>query len=100
MVNFCRGLNVFPFHPNFLSINEGLVKPMPEAGIQFFPYNVDSELEFQHLIDTGADGLITDEPLLLKMVLLVSWIPFWLTLPTPFSKGDLREFFRYDSISL
>ena len=39
---------------------------MHEAGIQVFPYNVNSELEFQHLIDTGADGLITDEPLLFK----------------------------------
>ena len=65
-VNFCRGLNVFSFHPHFLSVDKELVKRMHAAGIQVFPYNVNSELEFQRLIDTGADGLITAEPLLFK----------------------------------
>jgi len=66
MVNFCRGLNVFSFHPNFLSVDKTGVEQMHEAGIHVFPYNVNSKLDFQRLIDTGADGLITDEPLLFK----------------------------------
>ena len=65
-VNFCRGLNVFSFHPNFLSVDKTVVEGMHEAGVHVFPYNVNSKLEFQRLIDTGADGLITDEPLLFK----------------------------------
>ncbi|MEA3231939.1 MAG: glycerophosphodiester phosphodiesterase family protein [Thermodesulfobacteriota bacterium] len=65
-VDFCRGLDVFSFHPNFLSLDKELVKQMHAAGIQVFPYNVNSEPEFQRLIKTGADGLITDEPLLFK----------------------------------
>jgi len=65
-VSFCRGLNVFSFHPNFLSVDKELVKRMHAAGIQVFPYNVNSEPEFQRLIDTSADGLITDDPYLFK----------------------------------
>jgi len=65
-VSFCRELNVFSFHPNFLSVDKVLVKQMHTAGIQVFPYNVNSEREFRRLIDTAADGLITDDPLLFK----------------------------------
>lgn len=54
------------FMANFLSVDQALVKRMHAAGIQVFPFNVNSEPEFQRLIDTRADGLITDEPLLFK----------------------------------
>ncbi len=65
-VRFCQELDVFSFHPNFRCLNPGLITGLHDAGIHVFPYTVNTESDFKHMIQLKVDGVITDDPVLFK----------------------------------
>jgi glycerophosphoryl diester phosphodiesterase len=58
----CVKLKAFSWHPNCGELQHEQVKKMHEAGICVFPYNVDSQKEFQRMIHMDVDGVITSDP--------------------------------------
>ncbi|GMV62999.1 MAG: glycerophosphoryl diester phosphodiesterase [Parvibaculum sp.] len=50
-------------------VDRELVGRAHEAGLQVHVWTIDDEAEMRRLIDLGVDGLMTDEPALLKTVL-------------------------------
>ena len=65
-VRFCQELDVFSFHPNFRCLTPGLITGLHDAGIHVFPYTVNTESDFEHMIQLNVDGVITDDPVLFK----------------------------------
>jgi glycerophosphoryl diester phosphodiesterase len=61
-VERCVRLKAFSWHPNCGELQHGQVKKMHEAGICVFPYNVDSQKEYQRMIQMDVDGVITSDP--------------------------------------
>ena len=61
-VELCVRLKAFSWHPNCRELQHEQVKKMHEAGICVFPYNVDSQKEYQRLIQMDVDGVITSDP--------------------------------------
>lgn len=61
-VDFCRELKVFSFHPNYRCLDKTLVAQCHAAGIFVFPYNVNTEREYQHSLQMDVDGVIVDDP--------------------------------------
>ena len=51
-------------------VDRALVDRAHEAGLQVHVWTIDDEAEMRRLIDLGVDGLMTDEPALLKAVLI------------------------------
>jgi glycerophosphoryl diester phosphodiesterase len=62
-VERCVRLKVFSWHPNCGALQHEQVKKMHEAGICVFPYNVDSQKEYQRMIQMDVDGVITSDPI-------------------------------------
>ena len=58
----CVRLRAFSWHPNCRELQYEQVKKMHEAGICVFPYNVDSQKEYQQMIRMDVDGVITSDP--------------------------------------
>jgi len=58
----CVRLKAFSWHPNCGELQHEQVKKMHEAGICVFPYNVDSQKEYQRMIQMDVDGVITSDP--------------------------------------
>ncbi|RTZ94914.1 MAG: glycerophosphodiester phosphodiesterase [Deltaproteobacteria bacterium] len=65
-VDFCRQLGVYSFHPNFRCLNTELITGLHDAGIHVFPYTVNTEPDFQKMMQLGVDGVITDDPVVFK----------------------------------
>jgi glycerophosphoryl diester phosphodiesterase len=61
-VELCIRLKAFSWHPNCRELQHEQVKKMHEAGICVFPYNVDSQKEYQRMIQMHVDGVITSDP--------------------------------------
>jgi len=61
-VERCARLKAFSWHPNCGELHHEQVKKMHEAGICVFPYNVDSQKEYQRMIQIDVDGVITSDP--------------------------------------
>jgi glycerophosphoryl diester phosphodiesterase len=62
----CRELGAFSWHPSYLAVKKEHVKEMHEAGIMVFPYNAETRQDLQRMLDLGADGVITSDPLMLQ----------------------------------
>ena len=63
-VELCTRLNVFSWHPNCHELKYEQVKKMHGLGIWVFPYNVDSQDEYQRMIQMDVDGVITSDPVM------------------------------------
>ena len=63
-VGLCDRLNVFSWHPNCRELKYEQVRITHEAGIRVFPYNVDSQEEYQQMIQMDVDGVITSDPVM------------------------------------
>jgi glycerophosphoryl diester phosphodiesterase len=63
-VRLCTRLSVFSWHPNCRELKYEQVRVMHEAGINVFPYNVDSPEEYQRMIQMNVDGVITSDPVM------------------------------------
>lgn len=51
-------------------VDEALVGKAHELGLQVHVWTIDDEAEMRRLIDLGVDGIMTDEPALLRKVLI------------------------------
>jgi glycerophosphoryl diester phosphodiesterase len=65
-VKLCIRLKAFSWHPNCRELQYDQVKIIREQGIRVFPYNVDSQGEYQRMIQMDVDGIITSDPRLLS----------------------------------
>lgn len=64
LLEICRRLKVFSFHPNGIYLKREHVDRMHDAGFLVFPYNVDTEEQCRIAKEKGVDGVITNDPLL------------------------------------
>ncbi len=64
----CRNMGAFSWHPNFHKIDAAQVQQLHEADIRVFPWTVNSVQKINQLLDMGVDGIITDDPLLIKEI--------------------------------
>ena len=62
-VGLCERLKAFSWHPNCGELQYEHVKKMHGLGIWVFPYNVDSQDEYQRMIQMDVDGVITSDPI-------------------------------------
>jgi len=62
----CRKLEAFSWHPSSIALTKEHVRKMHEAGILFFPYHVDTPEDIGRMLEMDVDGLIVDDPLLVK----------------------------------
>ncbi len=62
----CRALGAFSWHPSAVALKEEHVRKMHEEGILVLPYHVDTLEDIKRMVEMGVDGLIVDDPLLVK----------------------------------
>jgi len=62
----CRKLEAFSWHPTSIALTKEHVRKMHDAGILVFPYNVDTPEDIGRLLEMEVDGLIVDDPLLVR----------------------------------
>jgi glycerophosphoryl diester phosphodiesterase len=62
----CKSLGAFSWHPSYLAVTKEHVGAAHEAGLLVFPYNADTQEDIQRMLDMGADGVITSDPLLMN----------------------------------
>lgn len=63
-LELCQRLGCFSWHPKYRQLTESRITKMHEFGIRVFPYTVNARQEIVRLIDMGADGFFSDDPLL------------------------------------
>lgn len=61
-VAFAKSINADAIHPQFLFVNEKLVKDAHKAGIMVNPWTVNDPIFIEKMIKCGVDGIITDLP--------------------------------------
>jgi glycerophosphoryl diester phosphodiesterase len=61
-IRMCRKLNIFSWHPNFRIVTQDQVDQVHSAGLKVFPFTVNNRADAIKMLDTGVDGIITDEP--------------------------------------
>ncbi len=62
----CRKLEAFSWHPSAVALKEEHVRKMHGAGIVVLPYHVDTLEDIKRMLKMDVDGLIVDDPLLVK----------------------------------
>jgi len=62
----CRKLEAFSWHPSAVALKEEHVRKMHGAGIMVLPYHVDTIEDVKRMLEMDVDGLIVDDPLLVK----------------------------------
>ncbi len=68
-VGFCKEIGADALHPFFMYVTRLYVERAHRAGIQVNPWTVNKESTANHLIKLGVDGLITDNPGLMNVLL-------------------------------
>lgn len=66
---YTRSHGIEYYHPEFHSLNREAVEELHQNGIRINAYTADCRQEFLELIRLGVDGIITDDPALLREVL-------------------------------
>ncbi|MFH0997860.1 MAG: glycerophosphodiester phosphodiesterase family protein [Pseudomonadota bacterium] len=61
-LDVCERLGVFSWHPHYKSLEQRHIEKAHARGILIFPYTVNSVEDMLMLVDTGVDGVITDDP--------------------------------------
>jgi glycerophosphoryl diester phosphodiesterase len=64
ILDLCRRLKVFSFHPSWIDLKAEHVERFHRAGFPVFPYNVDTVEQYRQVMDMGVDGVITSDPFL------------------------------------
>jgi glycerophosphoryl diester phosphodiesterase len=64
----CRKLGAFSWHPKSGSLRKEHVREMHETGILVFPWNVYTPDDIGRMLEMDVDGVIVDDPLLIKSV--------------------------------
>jgi glycerophosphoryl diester phosphodiesterase len=62
----CRTIGAFSWHPSSLLLKREEVREMHKAGILVFPWSVDTHEDIARMLEFNVDGLIVDDPLLVK----------------------------------
>ncbi len=62
MLDTCKRLGVFSWHPHFRSLNQQLIDSAHAQGLRIFPYTVNAIDDMLKLVNMGVDGVITDDP--------------------------------------
>jgi len=62
IVEICKRLNTFSWHPDQQIVTLRQVRKLHAAGIRVFPYNVDTPEDCARMIGMKVDGVITDDP--------------------------------------
>ena len=60
------GFNPDIYSPYYKLLNKNIVQKLHASGIRVIPWTVNSKVKIQKLTDMGVDGIITDDPRLLK----------------------------------
>lgn len=68
-VRFAQSIGADALHPFFMCVSPSYVKRAHAAGLQVNPWTVNSESAANRLIKWGVDGLITDNPGKMNMIL-------------------------------
>jgi glycerophosphoryl diester phosphodiesterase len=63
----CRRLNVFSWNPDWRNLEKEQAAMMGQAGIRTLTYTVNDRAVFEKLMDMGADGVFTDDPILFSV---------------------------------
>jgi glycerophosphoryl diester phosphodiesterase len=61
-LDMCEQLGVFSWHPHYKSLDQQHLEKAHARGIFVFPYTVNSVEDMLLLMNTGVDGVITDDP--------------------------------------
>jgi glycerophosphoryl diester phosphodiesterase len=64
IIDLCKQLKTFSFHPKYGNLNAELVDKMHQSGIKVFPYVVNTNDSIAELLQMDVDGFITDDPTL------------------------------------
>jgi glycerophosphoryl diester phosphodiesterase len=62
----CRKMEASSWHPSAVALKAEHVRKMHEAGILVLPYHVETLKDIGRMLEMDVDGLIVDDPLLLK----------------------------------
>lgn len=65
-VTVCRTIGAYSWHPNHRTLTAKALHLAHAAGLKVFPYTVNKRAEIQRLLQLGIDGLITDDPPLVR----------------------------------
>ena len=68
-VSFAREIGADALHPFYMCVTRLYVERAHRAGIQVNPWTVNRESTAKKLIKLGVDGIITDNPGLMNMLL-------------------------------
>lgn len=68
-VSFAQEIGADALHPFFMCVTKNYVEKAHNAGIQVNPWTVNKESTAKKLIKLGVDGLITDNPGMMNMLL-------------------------------
>jgi glycerophosphoryl diester phosphodiesterase len=61
-VDMCTRINAYSWHPEHLILTREQVEMMQAAGIRVFPFNMESEADFNRMLSMGVDGAIVNDP--------------------------------------
>jgi len=66
MVEGCRRIKIFSWHPNHKILTRDQIKMMHAAGIKVFPYNVDTPKDYERMLKIDVDGMIVSDPYMME----------------------------------
>ncbi len=66
MIPLCRSISAFSWNPDCFCLNRQEISRMHQAGCRVFPYTVNQRKEIEKFLEMGADGVFTDDPLLMR----------------------------------
>ncbi|MGE0083495.1 MAG: glycerophosphodiester phosphodiesterase [Desulfococcaceae bacterium] len=69
IIPLCRSIRAFSWNPDCLCADRQQINRMHQAGCRVFPYTVNQKKEIEKLLEMGADGVFTDDPLLMGPLL-------------------------------
>lgn len=68
-VGFAKEIGADALHPFYMYVTKGYVKRAHNAGLQVNPWTINDEKRVKKLLKAGVDGIITDNPGLVNMIL-------------------------------
>ena len=69
-VSFAREIGADALHPYYMYATKSYVKKAHNAGLQVNPWTANKEKTVKKLLEAGVDGIITDNPGLVNMMLI------------------------------
>tara|TARA_B100000700_G_scaffold327319_1_gene441513 strand:- start:314 stop:1105 length:792 start_codon:yes stop_codon:yes gene_type:complete len=69
ILRLCKSEKAYSYNPNESFVTENLINLLNESGYRIFPYTVNDFSRMEKLIKYGVNGLITDEPEILRKLI-------------------------------